>query len=93
VIRHAVTEYTPAPPNSAGMGSQVVGEFPNEQMAEKVREALEFQAAPRAFVAVLSTFEPETRAMYFQSEEDAEKFRRGEDRTWRIFSQVVPPQH
>jgi len=92
VIRHIVTSYDPGTPTSSG-GSQLIGEFDSEEMADVVRQALIDQSAPREYVAVLSTFESKTEAMYFESEEAARDFQSLQPGTWRIFSREVPPQH
>lgn len=90
VIRHVVTEYTNDPASRAS-SCGVVGEFSSEEEAEKVQMALAEQAAPREYVAVLSTFEIDAKAMYFadaaaMNDFAAQKAVDGE--TWRVFSRI-----
>ncbi len=96
VIRHAVTEYTPGfyqgDRSSETAKSALIGEFPNEQMAEKVREALEFQAAPRAYLMVKRTFDLDTQAQHADSLVQAEAFvadRLANGEEWRVFERVL----
>lgn len=97
VIRHSVTLYEPAwqsPSGNIGSagGSSLIGEFANEEQAEKVRVALELQHAPRQYICIKLTFDVDTQQQYAETQEEAdafvkERFEAGEE--WRIFSRIV----
>lgn len=97
VIRHSVTLYEPAWESPIGKvgssgGSSIVGEFANEEQAEKVRLALELQHAPRQYICVKRSFDLETPVQHADTQEEAdafvkERFEAGEE--WRIFSRIV----
>lgn len=92
VVRHIVTQSKHDPEARTGSVGPV-GEFQNEQQAEAVKEALDFQVAPRQYVAVLRGFELATEAAYFESEQEASQFcaqkQAQYDQEWRVFSRVV----
>jgi hypothetical protein len=88
VVRHVITRYT----NDAVRGGSVetLGEFDNEAQAEQVAEAMRSVHWPKKFVIVQVTFEPETKAYYAESldeaNETAVKLTAETGGDWRIFS-------
>lgn len=92
VIRHIVTEFH-ADPETRAAGVATVGEFANEEQAEKVAAALRGQHEPRLWVAVeRGDYSVATNAIYFQTAEDAAAFvekARADERDFHVFSRVV----
>ena len=91
VIRHIVTEY-----RDDGVAASVatVGEFANEEQAEKVAAALRGQNAPRLWIAVECTFIPLTNVLYFQTEAGAKAFAQeaaaaADPRQFDVFARAV----
>jgi hypothetical protein len=96
VVRHVVTRYSEGGPLRDGTKaacSEKVGEFDNEQQAERVAEALrDAIPKPKQYIAVERTFDSMTNAAYFDMEADALAYvahALTQDREYRVFSREL----